>query len=205
MKLLPFPELELAKRARTDDLTRLLQQPTDRERRPCQNCDTPCKCSARSTNCCCGCSARCTDAPRFLSTEPDQHPIEPHMVPLIYALSSLRIVPPCWSCEGHLRPIGGLTRLPQVWFYSASTVYPELIASYFTDMKSRGKLVHQWTVSICPHTPGGATLFQIQPEGLQSFEIQAKDLPSLQNDLCTIGDSLVISIRQLALNLLNPR
>lgn len=205
MKLIPFHESALVKQARTDDLTRLLQQPSDRERRPCQSCNTPCKCPSRSTDCCCGCSARCPDAPTFLSSEPAQHPIEPSMVPLVYALSSLRIVPPCWSCEGHLRPIGGLTRLPQVWFYSASTVYPELITAYFADMKFRGKLHHQWTVSICPHTPGGATLFQIQPEGLQSSEIQASDLPSLQEDLRAMGDSLVTSIRQLALNRLNQR
>ncbi len=127
------------------------------------------------------------------------------MMPLVYALTSLRLVPPCWSCEGHLRPIGGLTRLPQIWFYSASTVYPELIASYLVDLKIRGKLTHQWAVSVCPHTPGGATLFQIQPEGLQPLELQAEALHSLHHDLQTIGDSLVVSIRQLALNLLTPR
>ena len=205
MKLTPFPDAEKIRGPRADDLTRLLQQPTDRELRPCPNCDTTCGCSARSTNCCCSCSSQCPDAPRFLSSEPDQHPIEPHMVSLAYALISLRLVPPCWSCEGHLRPIGGLTRLPQIWFYSASTVYPELIASYLADLRSRGKLLHPWAVSVCPHTPGGATLFQIQPEGLQPFELQAEALHSLHHDLQTIGDSLVVSIRQLALDLLTPR
>lgn len=205
LKLTPFPDAERIRGARTDDLTRLLQQPTDRELRPCSNCDTPCGCPTRSTSCCCGCSSQCPDAPGFLSSEPIGHPIDPHMVPLAYALTSLRLVPPCWSCEGHLRAIGGLTRLPQIWFYSASTVYPELIASYLADLRSRWKLLYPWTIAVCPYTPGGATLFQILPEGLQPFELQAEALHSLHNDLQTIGDSLVVSIRQLARNLLAPR
>lgn len=205
MKLTPFPEAKRMRRTRADDLIRLLQQPSDRERRPCQSCDTPCKCHARSTSCCCGCSSRCPDAPGFLSSEPAEHPIEPHMMPLVYALTSLRLMPPCWSCEGHLRPVGGLTRLPQIWFYSASTIYPELLASYLADLGSRGKLLYPWAVSVCPHTPGGATLFQIQPEGLQPFELQEEALHSLHHDLQTIGDSLVVSVRQLALNLLTPQ
>lgn len=202
MELIPFPEQEQAARMRADDLTCLLQQPTDRERRPCPNCNKACGCPSRSTHCCCGCSARCPDAPRFLSSEPAQHPIEPHMVPLVYALASLRLVPPCWSCEGHLRPSGGLVRLPQVWFYSASTVYPELIATHLADLKFRDKLRHQWMVSLCPHTAGGATIFQIQPESLTPSEVQEAQLQALQGDLQTIAESLDISIRQLAGNLL---
>ncbi len=127
------------------------------------------------------------------------------MVPLVYALASLRVVPPCWSCEGRLKPIGGLVRMPQVWFYSASTVYPELIALYLKDLEFRGKLLHQWMVSVCSHTAGGATLFQIQPEQFQPSEAQTADLLSLHNDLHTMADSLAVSIRQLALNLLHPR
>jgi len=204
MKLAPFPEQAQDGRTRADDLTCLLRQPTDRERRPCPNCDKVCGCAARSTHCCCGCSARCPDAPRFLSSEPAQHPIEPHMVPLVYALAGLRVVPPCWSCEGHLKPIGGLVRAPQVWFYSAATVYPELIASYLSDLQFNRKLRHQWMVSVCPHAAGGATLFQIQPEHIQPSEVQTADLRSLHQDLLAIADSLVVSVRRLALNLLNP-
>jgi hypothetical protein len=95
--------------------------------------------------------------------------------------------------------------MPQVWFYSASTVYPELITLYLKDLEFRGKLLHQWMVSVCPHTAGGATIFQIQPEQLKPSEVQTADLLSLHNDLHTMADSLTVSIRQLALNLLKPR
>ena len=204
MKLAPFTQQEQAGRTRADDLARLLQQPTDRERRPCPSCDKVCGCPALSTQCCCGCSVRCPDAPRFLSSEPAQYPIEPQVLPLVYALASLRLVPPCWSCEGHARPSGGLVRMPQVWFYSASTVYPELIALYLKDLEFHGKLRHQWMISVCPHTAGGATIFQLQPEQLRQADVQAEDLLSLHDDFRTIADSLTESIRQLALRLLKP-
>lgn len=204
MKLTPFPYQEQTARMRADDLARLLEQPTDRERRPCPSCDKVCGCPVRSTQCCCGCSARCPDAARFLSSEPTQYPIEPHAVSLVYALAGLRLVSPCWSCEGHVRPAGGLVRIPQVWFYSSSTVYPELIALHLKDLEFHRKLLHAWMVSVCPHTAGGTTIFQIQPEHVTPADARADALPSLHQDLHTIGDSLDGSIRQLALRLLTP-
>jgi hypothetical protein len=205
MQLTPFPYQEQAARIRADDLARLLEQPTDRERRPCPSCDKVCGCPARSSQCCCGCSARCPDAARFLSSEPTQYPIEPHVVPLVYALASLRLVHPCWSCEGHRRPIGGLVRVPQVWFYSSSTIYPGLIAVHLKELEFHRRLLHAWMVSVCPHTSGGVTIFQIQPEHMTQDEARADALPSLQQDLRAIGDSLEGSIRQLARHLLQPR
>ncbi|MBM4123723.1 MAG: hypothetical protein FJ246_02015 [Nitrospira sp.] len=200
MQLVPFSQPGQAGRARADDLARLLEQPTDRERRPCPNCDTTCGCPARSTQCCCSCSARCPDAPRFLSSEPARYPIEPQVLPLVYVLAGLRLVPPCWSCEGHLQASGGLTRLPQVWFYSASTVYPELIALYLKDLEFQKRLHHHWMVSVCPHAAGGATIFQIQPEQLTPSDVKKAELQTLQDDLRTIAGSLDASLRQLAIS-----
>jgi hypothetical protein len=205
MELVRFPFAEHSAPRRMDDLTRLVEQPSDREQRPCPGCDKICGCPSRSTRCCCGCSARCQDAARFLSSEPDRYPIEPYVLPLVYVLASLRLVFPCWSCEGHLRPTGGLTRMPQVWFYSASTVYPELIAAHLAELTFRRTLAHAWTISVCPHTTGGATIFQIQPQQLDEAEVQAAELASLQNDLVTIADSLAPSLRALARHMLACR
>ncbi len=37
---------------------------------------------------------------------------------------------PFWSCEGHIGPAGKVTRLPRVWFYARSVLYPRLITEY---------------------------------------------------------------------------
>ena len=37
----------------------------------------------------------------MLSSDPERYPIEPGIVPLVFALRGLRVFEPCWSCEGH--------------------------------------------------------------------------------------------------------
>ncbi len=203
MKLRDFPEKTQAEQTRKQDLLRLLQQPTDKERRPCPGCDKECGCPKHSTQCCCECSYVCPDVPNFLSSDPEQYPIEPHVVPLVYSLSSLRLVPPCWSCEGHNTYYSNPVRMPQVWFYSAHTIYAELISHYLHDLSFQKKLVHSWQVIVCPHTEGGASIFQICPERNEPKEPFESQLGELQKDLHTIGSSLAEEIRQLAQNRLN--
>ena len=202
MELRSFPERYPQGKLREQDLVRLLELPTDRERRPCLTCDIPCKCVKRSSECCCSCSPRCPEAPRFLSSEPDRYPIEPNTVPLVYALSALQVVPSCWSCEGHLTPAGDLIRLPQVWFYSASTLYAELISEHIDDLEFKRKLAHAWQVAVCPHTEGGTTIFAIKPDRLNEKDVHEKQLPALQQDLRTIAEHLQDTIRRMAQEML---
>ncbi len=101
--------------------------------------------------------------------------------------------------------MGGLVRMPQVWFYSLAAVYPELLALHLKALEFRRQLAHAWMVSVCPHSSGGATIFQILPEQVKDAEVQAADLSSLQHDLLTIADSLPLCIRQSAQRLLAGR
>ena len=111
-------------------LETLVETPSAREVRPCEGCTTPCPCPRRSPTCGCACDAACPEAPRALSTEPDRYPIEPKVVPLVFALAELRETQPSWSCEGHVRADGEWIRPPQVWFYAELSVYADLIARH---------------------------------------------------------------------------
>ncbi len=61
-----------------------------------------------STRCNCECSQHCPRAAHALSEDPDRHPIEPGIQPLVFAMKRLGVFTPCWSCEGHLPADGGL-------------------------------------------------------------------------------------------------
>lgn len=181
-----------------DDLLALLSQPTDTEARPCRGCDETCPCPQYSRTCCCQCSAQCPMASRKLSIDGERHPIEPHVLPLVYALSALRIIEPCWSCEGHISDCGE-SKTPQVWFYSGSVVYPDLLQRCICRLSDSCKLSTLWEVSVCPHQPESAvTLFVVRPESRADFR-----LGLLQDDLRRIGESLIGDMRELAEALLN--
>ena len=92
-----------------NDLELLLRQAGDHDARPCPGCTIRCpKCGSHS--CTCNCTSACDVAPRMMSSDPDDHPVESGIVPLVYAFYSLRLTPPCWSCEGPYtgEPMNGL-------------------------------------------------------------------------------------------------
>jgi hypothetical protein len=183
---------------RRNDLLELLSQDDDKERRPCPDCHTLCKCDKHSSHCTCGCSADCEDAPRMLSSDPELYPIESNVIPLVYAMSVLRVTEPCWSCEGHLKEDGELLRPPQVWFYSDSTVYPELISDYLHNLSFIKETSCLWTVMICQHTASSSTTFSIKPELSDEINMTSKILRQLQNDLHVISYSLRDKVFKLA-------
>jgi len=183
---------------RRSDLLELLSQDDEKERRPCQSCHKLCGCNKHSSHCTCDCSVDCKDAPRMLSSDPDLYPIESNVVPLVYAMSVLRVAEPCWSCEGHLTERGDLLRPPQVWFYSDSTVYPELISDYLHDLCFIKETSCLWTVKICQHTASHATTFAIQPELADEIKMNSDILRRLQNDLHVISYSLRERVFKLA-------
>lgn len=177
-------------------LCRLLEQPTDKELRPCAGCSAECPCTLRSPTCCCGCSAQCPLASTELSFDPDGYPIEPGVVSLVYEIAALRVLPTCWSCEGHCDENAKLHRLPQVWFYSESVVYLELVADYLSDLLFEKRLKHPWIVVSLPRSDEvSLPRFSIRPD-LRAME--DSELQVLQEDLHVLAEGLGPTLRRMA-------
>jgi hypothetical protein len=103
--------------------------------------------------------------PQALSSDPACYPIEAGIVPLIYQLNVLRVVQPCWSCEGHEDDQHSLLRLPQVWFYSPSVVFPQLLTEAVHTQKFHKIISHDWYVSVCIQDYGeSSTTFVLKPQ-----------------------------------------
>jgi hypothetical protein len=196
MKLLSCPYQIKAGDRRIQDLRHLLEQPTSTERRVRPGCDKVCGCKARSRQCNCSCSAFCADAERHLSSDPQRHPIERRVLPLVYSLASLRVVHPCWSCEGHDMHNQSI-RLPQVWFYASSPLYPELITWHLAELEFRRETSQRWVVSVCQHTVRDATIFQVAPGD------RCQKLGAMQADLGVIARTLEAGVRTRARQLLS--
>ena len=186
---------------RKNDILEMLSMPTDKEVRSCVNCKDTCTCELKSQFCCCMCSADCSLAPKQLSSDPVNYPIEKNILPLVYALMASRIVQPCWSCEGHLDEEGYIGKLPQVWFYSPSVVYPDLISQYLISFLVKKHLENTWKVSVNQYNRDNfSTLFIIQPR-LENK--QTTDLKSLHRDIKVIADNFEFQLRATAKNQLN--
>ena len=195
MKVSAFKEdKEFLDRQRTD-LEFLLDQPTDKQLRPCPGCTVPCPCS-KSPTCSCGCSPSCESCAKHMSSEPDRYPIEPRIIPLVYALHASRVCPPCWSCEGHLTADGStLAKFPRVWFYSGSVLYPRFVAEHIDDLTFRKKLKNMWTVRVLSWGTGPWSRFSIEPI---SDSAAPTDLRRLQYEADIIAEGLNVALRQKA-------
>ena len=176
-----------------DDLQDLLDQPTDKMMRPCHECNEVCHCQRRSRTCCCLCSAQCPYAAHYLSSDPDRYPIERKVLPLVYALASLKVVQPCWSCEGHYNGLGQFDKTPQVWFYSDSAWFPNIMAQYLNDLHIRKAVAHRWEVVLSPHAYQDEITFSIRPD-LTNQAI--KRLGQMQEDLRVIAADLVVEMKR---------
>ena len=186
---------EAATTQRLGQLKHFLAVPTDKEVRPCPGCAVPCRCS-QSTQCVCMCSPECIFAPREMSTDPDDWPIETHIVPLVYALNSTRVCPPCWSCEGHADAEGTLHRKTSVWFYSESVVYPHLIADYLSDLQMDRAVSCRWQVSVVEWGHRVDTTYSIEPDPIDPAHAH---FDSLWRDADTIATGRVAGMRSRAL------
>lgn len=187
----PSPENE---QARISELKYLLQQPSYKDARPCHGCKKPCPCS-HSSSCTCLCDPACSHAPFAMSVDPTRFPIESKIVGLVFGLNSLRVLPPYWSCEGHLLPNGGIHRVPQVWFYSRSNIYPKLIAEYIHQL-GIDKIIHYpWHVCLAYTDNNLETGFSIEPD--IKF-IEAPELHVMQQDAQNIAANMLVGIRSIA-------
>ncbi len=169
------------------DLVNLLNQPSDSQERPCPGCrlsfpDDP---SPTSTS---HCSINCPEAAKMMSSDPNKHPIEDHVVPIVYSIYTLRLLMPCWSCEGHENDGEELIKAPKIWFYSVSPFYAKLVAQALSTIKYREKLSYEWSVKILPFSQSMFTLtYSIEPEIEGKF---LNILPKLQKDMKVIGENL---------------
>ncbi len=176
------------------DLQALAAQPDDREQRPCPGCDLVCP-DCGSRGCTCKCRPDCPEAPQRLSSEPERFPIEPGILPLVYALSTLRLLPPCWSCEGHLDAAGQPQRLPSVWFISRKVIYPTLVADLLCRLKAGGEIAHGWQVATLNCGLETESVFAIEPRLQAGEDFQ---LGRLRNDVAVIAACLGEGVRSLA-------
>jgi len=137
--------------------------------------------------------------PRAISSDPDRHPIEPAVAPLVFAMKQVVASQPCWSCEGHLDLDGRPWKSPRVWFYSDSMVAVRLLTDGLNNLARMGKLQASWRVSVTYSDPTNAeTTFSLEPA--QPFD-EANDLAALQEDLSTIAETLSALMSRQALAL----
>lgn len=185
------PELNLEGNERIcADLELLLSQPKAAEDPPCPNCE-----NHRPLTC----SADCPDAPRALSIEPDRYPIELKVTPLVFELRTSRVMQTCWSCEGHMDPEGNLWKVPQVSFYSASSIYPKLLLNHIIHLKMKKKLAYDWQVLLSDYGQTWGVTYTVEPK----LELNVKPrLGLLQNDLTVIADNLAENIKAEARKML---
>lgn len=122
-----------------------------------------------------------------MSSDPKNHPIEPHIAPLVYALNCMRVCPPCWSCEGHLDAKGNPWRQPAVWFTARSVAYPHVIAQCLREELTAGTLAAPWLVSAVAWGQYADSAFAIQPE---PRERGSPDLERLWKDIARLSAAL---------------
>ena len=178
------------------ELLDLLRQPSDKDERPCPGCRLTFP-GVDSTTSTANCSMNCPAAPLQMSSDPDRFPIEKHVVPVVYSIYSLKLMMPCWSCEGHLDKSQNITKMPKIWFYSVSPFYAKLVSQVLSDLRQKRDLENDWIVRILPFSQSMFTLtYCIEP--VKDLFTDYYELTSLQNDMLTIGEKLRSEVLRLA-------
>ena len=131
----------------------------------------------------------------MMSIDGQLYPIEEKICALVFHLNCLRVCPPYWSCEGHAFESGEIFRVPQVWFYSRSLVYPKLIGEHIFNLFANHRIENPWHVCITYSDDSFETGFSIEPD---LKLIQDLKLQSLQSDVQVIASRLVPNMQLLA-------
>jgi len=182
------------------ELLDLLKQPSDKEQRPCPGCRLTFSGNSSTTSTE-QCSMKCPSAPQQMSSDPERYPIEKYVTPVVYAIYTLRLMMPCWSCEGHLDKSQNIIKMPKIWFYSVSPFYVKLVAQVLSDLRQKRQLKNDWQVVILPFSQSMFTLtYCIEPKG-QYFGYSELNL--LQSDVAVIGGKLRCEVLQLAQQYVN--
>ncbi|MBI3773413.1 MAG: hypothetical protein HY272_12025 [Gammaproteobacteria bacterium] len=175
------------------DLLRLIAQPSAAEAPPCPSCTLHPKLA---------CSSNCEHAPQQLSIDAVNYPIETNVVPLVYELASVRLIQPCWSCEGHLNPNGELWKIPQVSFYSQSPIYAQLLIRHISALNLQKRLTYPWHVALSDFGQTWDVTYTLEPN-LNYDQPRQVQLNLLQHDLNTLADHLCVRLKTLAQVMLN--
>ena len=138
------------------------------------------------------CSRHCPDIPRMLSSDPENHPLESRIAPLVYELKRLEVFDPCWSCEGHNGTDGALWKIPRVWFYCRSVVHLRVLADALKELHLDRRLSVQWRVVLTFSDGDNAdTTFSLEPGSLAPGPGAPRPpLAALQRDIDTIAGHL---------------
>lgn len=165
-------------------LESFLQQPGPNEVPPCPGCNNHIATI---------CSHTCPEAKLALSTEPEAHPIEVSVLPLVYGLLSTRVFQTCWSCEGHMDKENNLISLPRVSFYTSSPIYSQLLHRHLVKLEMDKKLVYSWLVALADYAQTWGQTYSVIPD--LNFVGKNISLGALQNDLKIIATDLQESMK----------
>lgn len=131
-----------------------------------------------------GCRRDCAAAARRLSSDPDRHPVEPHVAPLVFELKRLGVFYPCWSCEGHNDSAGVLWKIPRVWFNTDSSVYVRALSQALGDGQFRQRLTAAWHVVVTNLDAAYAeTVYSLEP----GLDPRGSALADLRADLLVLA------------------
>lgn len=175
-----------------DALNKLILQPSAVQSPPCSNCQQTQ--DERSD-----CSPQCSNAAEALSEDPDKFPIEDNIVPLVFELTTMRLVQTCWSCEGHVSIDGKITKMPQISFYTEKPLYAQLISKHLSKLFWQKKLQYPWEITLSDYGQTLELTYTIK------CDISCVDEPNLQimhQDLNAMGENLSSEIKAYAQELL---
>ena len=145
------------------------------------------------------CSYSCYNPAEALSEDPKRYPVEPNVVPLVFELTTMRLVQTCWSCEGHANIDGKIIKLPQVSFYSEKPFYAQLISNYLANLHWKQKLQYPWEVALSDYGQTWEITYTIKCD---LSRVENPDIKIMQNDLNAMGENFSINIKTYARELL---
>ena len=144
------------------------------------------------------CTATCERAPGALSIDPEQYPIEPKVVGLVFEINTCRVLQTCYSCEGHFSD-DKLWKIPQVNFYSDAPIYVKLVLIQLDRLYLRKVLSYRWHIVLIDMAQTLNLTYSIQPD---LNNVQKHHLGKLQQDLKTISIDFHSELKTLARGLL---
>lgn len=174
------------------DLQLLIDQPDANQSPPCPNCT---KIDVSSVDC----SFNCDNAAEALSEDPERYPVEPNVVPLVFELTTMRLVQTCWSCEGHANIDGKILKLPQISFYSEKPFYAQLLSNYLNKLHWKKKLQYPWEIALSDYGQTWEMTYTIKCD---LNRVENPDISIMQKDLNTMGENLSTNIKIFARALL---
>jgi len=191
---IPQPKFNAVNKSHiVDALTLLIQQPSAIQSPPCTNCQ---KVNEVRNDC----SYNCDNAAEGLSEDPVKFPIEENIVPLVFELTTMRLVQTCWSCEGHATIDGKILKMPQISFYTEKPLYAQLLSKHLSKLYFQKKLKYPWEITLSDY---GQTLELTYTIKCDISCIDEPDLKIMHQDLNSMGENLSTDIKVYAQELLS--